>query len=405
MFKLMLGNAFKLALQEIRRNLLRSFLTTLGIIIGVAAVITMVTLGRGATAQVTEQVASLGSNLLMVNPGQGFGPGRDRQNAPPFKLEDIDAIRAEVAGLSSVAPVSSSQVTVVSGNNNWSSTIIGSSRDYFPASNWTLESGRLFSPEEEALGSAVCLIGQTLLRELIKDNPLGQVLRVGRYTCTVIGTLKGKGSTSFGRDQDDVIVTPFATFAQRVAGNRNVQQIYVSLQDGVDREHVKKRLVTLFKLRRHVSAGSTQNFNIFDTTELADTLASTTRIMTSLLGAVAGVSLLVGGIGIMNIMLVSVTERTREIGIRLAIGALEHEVLWQFLVEAVVLSSLGGLLGIVLALLLSFGLSLLMSIPYIFDPVIVLIAFGFSALVGVLFGYFPALRAAQLNPIDALRSP
>lgn len=404
MFRQMLANAFKLAVQEIRRNLLRSFLTTLGIIIGVAAVITMVTLGRGATLQVTEQVASLGSNLLMVNRGQGFGHGRDRRSAPSFELADIDAVRSEVAGIKALAPLSRSQSTVVYGNNNWSSNIRGSTNEYFVAGNWSLDTGRVFTLEEEQNGGAVCLVGQTIIRELVKEAPLGETLRIGRFTCTIIGTLKAKGLTSFGSDQDDTIILPFPTFSQRVAGNREVQQIYVSLEDGIDREHVKKRLTALFKLRRHIAPGTPNNFNIMDTTELADTLASTTRIMTSLLGAVAGVSLLVGGIGIMNIMLVSVTERTREIGIRLAIGALEHEVLWQFLVEAVVLSSLGGVLGIVLALILSLIGSMLMGVPYMFDPVITIIAFIFSALVGVVFGYFPARRAAQLNPIDALRS-
>lgn len=404
MFSLMFGNAFKLALQEIRRNLLRSFLTTLGIIIGVAAVITMVTLGRGATAQVQEQVSSLGSNLLMINRGQGFGHGRDRQSAPAFVLDDSEAVRIEIAGIQALSPLSSSQATVVYGNNNWSSTIRGSNNEYFTAGNWTLDKGRFFSEEEQELSGAVCVVGQTIIRELIKDNPIGETLRLGRFTCTVIGTLKAKGLTSFGQDQDDTVILPFETFAQRIAGNREVQQIYVSLEDGVDAEHVKKRLTELFKLRRHIGPHQALNFNIMDTTELADTLTSTTRIMTSLLGAVAGVSLLVGGIGIMNIMLVSVTERTREIGIRLAIGALEKEVLWQFLVESVVLSSLGGILGILLALVLSIGLSFLMGIPYLFDPVITLVAFIFSAMVGVVFGYFPARRAAQLNPIDALRS-
>lgn len=401
----MLGNAFKLALQEIRRNILRSVLTTLGIIIGVAAVITMVTLGKGATAQVTAQVASLGSNLLMVNRGQGFGPGRDRMAAPAFKLEDVDAIRSEVAGIKAIAPLSTAQATLVAGNNNWSSTIRGSTNEFLIAGNWQIDKGRSFTYEEENQGGGVCIIGTTVVRELLKNqDALGQLIRVGRFSCTVVGVFKSKGQTSFGQDQDDVVLLPFPTFSQRIAGNRDVNQIYVSLEDGVDNQHVKSRLTQLMRLRRNLTPMQTLNFNIMDTAELADTLTSTTRTMTSLLGAVAGVSLLVGGIGIMNIMLVSVTERTREIGIRLAIGALEHEVLWQFLVEAVVLSSLGGLAGIILAILLSFGLSVWMAMPYVFDPVITLTAFAFSAMVGVVFGYFPARRAAQLNPIDALRS-
>ena len=404
MFLSMFGNALMLALQEIRHNILRSVLTTLGIIIGVAAVITMVTLGRSATQQVTEQVASLGSNLLMLNRGQGFGPGRDRVSAPAFKLEDVDAIRREVAGIQAIAPLSSSNATLVVGNNNWSSSIRGSTNEFIVAGNWTLGEGREFTEDEETRGGNVCIIGRTVNSELFasQGSALGKTLRVGRYACTVIGVFKGKGQTSFGQDQDDVVLMPFPTFAQRMAGSRDVHQIYVSLEDGIDSEHVKSRLTTLMKERRNQT--SSQNFSIMDTAELSDALTNTSRTMTRLLGAVAGVSLLVGGIGIMNIMLVSVTERTREIGIRLSIGALEHEVLWQFLVEAVVLSSLGGLLGVTLSVGLSFGLSLLMGMPYVFDPGISLLAFAFSALIGVLFGYFPARRAARLNPIDALRS-
>src|SRR5690606_13815313 len=252
MFGLMLGNAFKLALQEIRRNILRSFLTTLGIIIGVAAVITMVTLGKGATAQVTEQIASLGTNLLMINRGQGFGPGRDRQNAPAFTLADVEAVRNEIAGIQAIAPMSNANATLVVGNNNWSSTIRGTSSEFLQAGNWVLDSGRVFTPDEEAVGGAVCIVGQTVIRELLKESALRQTIRIGRFTCTVIGTLKGKGQTSFGQDQDDVVLLPFPTFAQRIAGNRDVQQIYVSLHDGVDTAHVKNRLTGLLKMRRNI---------------------------------------------------------------------------------------------------------------------------------------------------------
>ncbi|MBE0483957.1 MAG: ABC transporter permease [Bacterioplanes sp.] len=401
----MFGNALKLALQAIRRNVLRSFLTTLGIIIGVAAVITMVTLGKGATAQVTAQVASLGSNLLMINRGQGFGPGRDRVSSPAFTLDDIDAIEREVAGLQAVAPMSSSNATLVMGNNSWNSTVRGSSDALLVAGNWQLDQGRIFTADEQASGAAVCVIGQTVSRQLFAElSPLQQSLRVGRFHCEIIGVFKGKGQTTFGQDQDDIVLLPWLTFSQRLAGHREVQQIYISLLDYVDAESVKQRITTLLRIRRHVSNPAQQNFSIMDTAELADTLTNTTRTMTHLLAAVAGVSLLVGGIGIMNIMLVSVTERTREIGTRLAVGALEREVLWQFLVEAVVLSSLGGLMGVLLAIALSFGLSWWMSIPYVFDAGITLTAFAFSALVGVVFGYFPARRAARMNPIDALRS-
>ncbi|MDK2779162.1 MAG: ABC transporter permease [Pseudomonadota bacterium] len=400
----MLNNALKLALQQIRRNIMRSFLTTLGIIIGVAAVITMVSLGNGATAQVTAQVSSLGSNLMMVNRGQGFGPGRDRVTAPAFDLDDLQAVNNEIAGIKAIAPMASSSVTLVHGNNSWSSTVRGTDNQYLIAGNWELESGREFTQEEEDNGAAVCIVGQTVVEEVFDGgSALNQKMRINRINCTVIGVLDGKGQTSFGSDQDDIVIMPLPTFQRRIAGNRDVAQIYISLEDNIDSEHVEDRLTTLLRKRRNIAPNEDDNFNIFNTTELAETLTSTTQTMTGLLGAVAGVSLLVGGIGIMNIMLVSVTERTREIGIRLAIGALENEVLLQFLVEAVVLSSLGGIIGILLAFLLSYGLALLMHMPFIFDISMSVAAFVFSALVGVVFGYVPARRAAQMNPIEALR--
>ncbi|AJQ92533.1 ABC transporter permease [Gynuella sunshinyii] len=405
MLILMLGNALKLALQEIRRNVLRSFLTTLGIIIGVAAVITMVTVGNGATEQVKARVSSLGSNLMMINRGQGFGPGsRDRVKSPGFELEDLAAIELEIAGIKAIAPVSAGSATLIHGNSSWSSTVRGTTDEYLTAGNWVIAEGRSFTADEDNNGGAVCIIGQTIVGELFADqSPLDQKIRVGSYNCTVIGVLKAKGQTSFGNDQDDIVLMPFPTFQKRIAGDREVQQIYISLQDGIDSEHVEDRLNRLLRLRRNIAANEDDNYNIMDTTELAETLTSTTQTLTGLLGAVAGVSLLVGGIGIMNIMLVSVTERTREIGIRLAIGALEHEVLWQFLVEAVVLSSLGGLMGIGLAVGLSYSISVFMHLPFTMDPGIMIGSFVFSSAVGVVFGYFPAHRAARLDPIEALR--
>ncbi len=400
----MLVNAFKLALREIRRNLLRSFLTMLGIIIGVAAVITMVALGQGATRQVTEQVSRLGTNLMMVRQGQGFGRGRGRVDSPPFEMHTVDAIRAEIAGLNAVAPVSDSRATLVYGNNNWLSVIRGTTNDYLRAANWTLASGRAFSPIEERGGATVCIIGSTVRSQLFRDtDPLGARVRVSGFSCTVVGTLESKGQTTFGSDQDDVVLMPLRAYQRRLSGERTAESIYLSLRDGVSSERVEARLETLLRELRDIGANQEDDFHVRDTKELADTLTVTTRTMTGLLGAVAGVSLLVGGIGIMNIMLVSVTERTREIGIRLAIGALEHEVLWQFLVEAVVLSSIGGVLGVLLAAGLSAVMSVAMQVPYVFDAPIAAGAFLFSAAIGIAFGYFPARRAARLNPIEALR--
>ena len=399
----MLWNALLLALREIRRNVMRSILTILGIVIGVAAVIVMVTLGGGATAQVTEQISSLGTNLLMVRPGQRMGFGQ-MSDAPQFDLADAEAIMREVDAVVAVAPASSRPTTAVFGNRNWSTSVNGVDHRYFMVRNWTLAAGREFTASELRAGSAVCILGETVRRELFGgQDPIGSKLRLEKLSCEVIGLLEAKGQSTMGSDQDDLILMPLRAFQRRIAGSQDVGLLQVSVRDGVSTEQVKQQIEELLRVRRHVAPSEDDDFQVLDMKEIAQMLAGTTQILTALLSAVAAVSLLVGGIGIMNIMLVSVTERTREIGIRLAIGALEREVLLQFLVEAVVLSSLGGLIGIVLALIASVALADLMSIPFVFNPGIVALAFLFSAAVGVIFGFFPARKAARLDPIEALR--
>ncbi len=400
----MLWNAFLLALREIHRNIMRSFLTILGIVIGVAAVITMVTLGGGATAQVTEQIASLGSNLLMVRPGQlRHGPGASA-SAQPFDLDDAEAIVREIDSLAAVAPSSSQPMTAIYGNENWSTTVTGTDNEYFKVRDWSIDAGRQFTASELRAGKAVCILGTTVQKELFGgQDPLGVTIRLEKLSCQVIGILKSKGQTTMGTDQDDRVLIPLRTFQRRIAGNQDIGRIQVSAREGASTEKVRQDIELLMRERRHISLTEEDDFTVMDMKEIAATLTGTTRVLTALLGAVAAVSLLVGGIGIMNIMLVSVTERTREIGIRLAIGALEREVLMQFLVEAVVLSSFGGLFGIVLAIAASVGIADILQVPFIFNPGIVVIAFLFSAAVGVIFGYFPALKAARLDPIDALR--
>ncbi|MEW6290610.1 MAG: ABC transporter permease [Thermodesulfobacteriota bacterium] len=399
----MFTNTLLLALRAIRRNVMRSVLTILGIVIGVAAVIVMVTIGSGATAQVTEQIASLGSNLLMVRVGQHMGPGQTTA-APPFDLDDAQAILREIPAVTAIAPSSSQRLTAVYGNANWSTTATGIDNKFFTVRNWAVHSGRQFLETELRAGKAVCVIGATVGKELFGEmDPIDSSIRLGSFSCQVIGVLEAKGQSTFGSDQDDLVLVPLRTFQRRIAGNQDISLMQVSVAEGRSTDKAKNDIEELLRIRRHIVGAENDNFQVRDMKEITKMLTGTTQILTTLLGAVAAVSLLVGGIGIMNIMLVSVTERTREIGIRLAIGALEREVLLQFLVEAVVLSSFGGLIGILLAVTGSIGLARLLNIPFIFNPGIMVIAFLFSAAVGIIFGFFPARKAARLDPIDALR--
>ncbi|MGE5219380.1 MAG: ABC transporter permease [Chloroflexota bacterium] len=398
----MVWNAFLLALRELRRNVMRSFLTILGIVIGVAAVIIMVTLGSGATVQVSQQIASLGSNVVILVPGQ-MGPGRSSSLAQ-FNDSDVEAITREIGELRAVAPATSKSLTAIFANKNWATSVTGTTNDYFTAANWVLARGRTFTESDLRAGKAVCVVGATVVKELFgAQDPLGNKLRLKNVSCEVIGQLEAKGQSIMGRDQDDLVIIPLRTFQRRIAGNRDISLIQLSVRDESAIDRVKSALERLMRERRHIAPNEENDFSVMDTRQIAQTLTGTTRILTLLLSAVAAVSLLVGGIGIMNIMLVSVTERTREIGIRLAIGAYERDVLTQFLVEAMVLASFGGLFGVLLALVASAALAQLLQVPLVFNPGIMVLAFLFSGAVGVIFGYVPARRAAQLDPIEALR--
>ena len=398
-----LGTTIILAFREIRRHLMRSFLTTLGIVIGVAAVVTMVTLGNGATAAVQQQIASLGANILQIRPGQGFGRGGGGPQPPDFSPADVESIREQIAGVRAVAPQAQSSASAVHNASNWQTTITGTTADYFVAQQWPLTSGRHWTQAEQTAGKAVCLIGTTVQRNLFQQgSPVGEQIRLGNVSCEVIGTLADRGQGGFN-DQNDTVMAPLNMVQRRFTGDRDIRMIMVAVDDRYDTQAVQRSIEELLRERRNVGAGEEDNFNIFDTRQISETLSGTTRILTMVMGAVAAVSLLVGGIGIMNIMLVSVTERTREIGIRLAIGAVGREVLLQFLVEAVVLACLGGVIGLLLALAATLALAPIIQVPFLFDAQINLIAFAFSAAIGVIFGYFPARRAAALNPIDALR--
>jgi len=399
----MFFNAFIIALREIRRNLTRAFLTVLGVVIGVAAVITMVTLGTGATEMVKSQISKLGSNLIVVRPGQGWGP----TGAPLFSAGDVREIRAQIQGIRAVSPMSNGNAPAVYLENARNSDVQGVTPEYFSIGNWDLSDGRFFDAQEVKDGAPVCVIGETIRKELFgQEDAIGKKIRLRTTSVLVIGTTLPKGQAGWGDDLDDNIIVPVTTLQRRLNGqlsNQNINQIMISGEDGYPSSAILADITALMRERRNIGPNEQDNFSAVDTLQIADAVSSSTKVLTSLLGAVAGVSLLVGGIGIMNIMLVSVTERTREIGIRLAIGARAREVLLQFLVEAVTLSCVGGIAGILLAYSLCLGLAKVVGAPFLFDPKINIIAFVFSAAIGIIFGFMPARRAAGLDPIDALR--
>ncbi len=397
----MIMNALLLALREIRNNLLRAGLTTLGVVIGVAAVILMVTLGAGATQRVTADIGSLGNNLLILVPGQQRGPPTA---VTPFDMATVDAVQREIPGLADVVPELAVQGVAVNGNRNHATQIDGTTNAYLRSRSWELSDGREFSPAEILGGKSVCMVGQTVRRELYGDQVLlGARLRINKATCEIVGFMAPKGESIFGQDMDDIILMPLKAVQRRLAGNTEVNVIRISVADEAGIPSAKEQITRLMRERRHILPGQVDDFDVQDLKEITQIITGVTVILTAFLSAVAAVSLLVGGIGIMNIMLVSVTERTREIGIRLAIGARERDVLLQFLIEAIVMSALGGVIGVLLGLGGSAAIAGALKLPFVFQPGIVVIAVGFAAVVGVAFGFFPARRAARLDPIEALR--
>ncbi|MAQ38924.1 MULTISPECIES: ABC transporter permease [Thioclava] len=398
----MLWETIRLALTAIIRNALRSFLTVLGVVIGVAAVIAMVTVGQGSSEQVSANVESLGTNVLVLRSGaRMMGPG-SRDTAPPFKLSDADALE-DLSSLSAVAPVVSTAATAVFGNNNRTTSITGTTSPYLEIGGWTIALGRSFTPAEDRSGANLCIIGETVRTTLFgATDPTGEKIRIKSISCEVIGVLKSKGAGSFGQDQDDLVLMPVRTVQRRLMGSQDVSSISLQVARTASVERATSDIEALMRERRRIAIGEDDDFSVFDMAELSSMLNSVNSVLTGLLSSVAAVSLLVGGIGIMNIMLVSVTERTREIGIRLSVGAQAHQVLMQFLVEAVVLSVLGGIIGILFGLGLAYVAAQIMAIPFSPSLNVIALAFGFSAVVGMVFGYFPARRAARLDPIDAL---
>lgn len=397
-------NALKLAVRELRRNVLRSALTMLGIVIGVAAVIIMVTIGGGATQSVSRQISSLGVNMLMLTPGQFRGPGGASGEADMFKLEDAIAIKRDIRNIQAVAPLATKNITAIFGNQNWNTSVNGTDNDFFQVRDWAVAFGREFTENEIRSGKAVCILGATVSKALFGSREaIGETIRLGNLSCRIIGILEAKGQSMMGTDRDDLVVIPLKLCWRRITGNLDIGMIQIAAKSADATSQIQQDVERLMRERRKISDREEDDFTVRSIQELTEMMTGTTQVLTMLLSAVAAVSLLVGGIGIMNIMLVSVTERTREIGIRLAIGAMEREVLMQFLVEAVVLSTIGGIIGVALALVSSVILSDLLQVPFVLNLPIVIIALGFAGAVGVLFGYFPARKAASLDPIEALR--
>lgn len=400
----MLTETVRLAIEALSRNALRSALTGLGIMIGVGAVIAMISIGQGASSNVRDEIAKLGSELLTLTPGQQKRGGQGATiAAKPFDIRDVDAIRREVLGLRHVAPLSADWQRIATRNINLNARIIGTENSYFYARGWKIAAGRSFSDFEAHNGKPVCIIGETVRRQLFaQTDPAGEALRISGIPCTVIGVLESRGQSGTAEDDDNTVAVPFDLFQRRIQGSRDVHTIAMAMYPSANMDRVKANLSALMRERRgHAAEGD--NFVLLDMRQVAQSMTAATRTMTLFLGSIAAVSLLVGGIGIMNIMLVSVTERTREIGVRLAIGALPSQIRLQFLCEASLLTFAGGALGIIGGLGAAALAAPYLGIPFVTDMQIIIVTLITAALLGIGFGFAPASRAAALNPVEALR--
>ena len=397
----MFGATLLLAMRELRRHLMRSFLTTIGIIIGVAAVITMVALGKGVTASIEKQIAALGSDVLIAFPQQT----NDNRPPRPFKQDDVVAVREQLAGVKSVAGEVNQTVQAFHNGQNWQSRVEGVSNAFMDARGIGMDQGRRFTEAEEEAGANVCIIGPKVLDEIFVAgvSPLGEQMRLNEVSCTVIGVFASRALGGNNQDDDNSVFMPLKNVQRRFTGQDTIGYMVIAYDPAYKSSSIQQSLIDLLRERRLLQPGEQNDFNIIDSAQVNDAVKTAVGTLTVAVAAIAGISLAVGGVGIMNIMLVSVTERTREIGIRLAIGALAREVRMQFLTEAVVLCCFGGLIGIGLAFGLSLGLAKLIDVPFVFDPTINVGSFVFSALMGIIFGYYPARRASRLDPIDALR--
>ena len=403
--------AIRIALRALRVNKLRSMLTMLGIIIGVAAVIVMISVGSGAQARVEDQIKGLGTNLIILSPGTVTAGGVRMGIGSRVSITEDDAyaIQREIASVQVAAPTLRGSGQVVAGNSNWSTQFFGVTPEYFEARNWVIATGKMFDPADISGSGKVALLGETVARNLFGDaDPIGQTIRVRKVPLTVIGTLERKGQSLMGQDQDDVILMPISTARNRVLGVniaklRSVGPISIKIRDGEDMKEAEEQIRSLLRQRHRLQPGQDDTFNLRNLSELLQAREESSRVMALLLAAVASVSLLVGGIGIMNIMLVSVTERTREIGLRMAVGARASDILTQFLVEAVTLALIGGLLGIALGVAGSYAIAHLAEWRIELGTQAIVLAAGFAAAIGIFFGFYPARKASRLLPIEALR--
>ncbi|HEY3490825.1 MAG TPA: ABC transporter permease [Candidatus Deferrimicrobiaceae bacterium] len=401
-------SALKVSLRSLRANKMRSGLTMLGMIIGVSAVIAMVAVGSGANERISSQIASIGSNLIMVIPGSVTSGGMRMGSGGTQTLTYSDARAiSELSTVRATAPSVRASGPIVFGNQNWSTMIQGTSPGYLDVRDWPLSSGRNFTDAEVDASSKVALIGQTVSENLFGDeDPVGKVVRIKRIPFTIVGLLEPKGQSPQGQDQDDVVIAPFTTVQRKVSGSSHIGTVGVVLVQATGPETIdeaQKQIMALLRQRHRIANGEADDFSVRNLSEMLSVAESATRIMSLLLGAIASVSLVVGGIGIMNIMLVSVTERTREIGIRMAVGARQRDILAQFLIEAVVLAVVGGTIGILVGAAGSVAISYFAGWSTLISPIAISVAFGFSAAVGVFFGYYPARKASLMDPIEALR--
>jgi putative ABC transport system permease protein len=399
-------NILKVAFRSILKSRMRSLLTALGIIIGVAAVVVMVAIGDGAQKQVEDQIASLGSNLIVITPGasQSGGVNRGMGTFNRFTFDDVEKIKSEATLITGVTPVVRSGGQIIGGVGNWFTQIQGVSPDYLEIRSWKLSSGEFFTERDVLARSKVCVLGSEVAKNLFpNDDPIGQQIRVRNVPFKIIGVLTEKGQTSVGTSNDDIILAPSRTVHERLHGGRFISSIQVSAISPSQIPRAKEELRQIMRDAHKLTQGEDDDFTIQDQADLATAATETSKILTILLGSVAGVSLIVGGIGIMNIMLVSVTERTREIGIRLSIGARSSDILIQFLTEAIVLSLAGGILGVALSFGVAYILNNYSNQVANIQPEIIILAFGFAGAIGIFFGFYPARKASKLNPIDALR--